>query len=132
MVDCPREDLLECLVNNPIFENHQSASATSKDSIALCVVHFTPENILRDARYSKWMEKFGWTTQHIIVNETNTCLGTEAVHKVQHQLHLLHDTIFPFLDESRVTVVKNPQSKLLGGDTSNTITAESSSEADVR
>ena len=109
MVDCPREDLLESLINNPIFEKYQSGTAASKDMIAVCIVHFTPENILNDQRYKKWMEKFGWTTQHMIVNESNTCLGTEAVHKVQHQLHLLHDTIFPFLDQSHIKI-ESPKS----------------------
>lgn len=70
--------------------------------IASCIVHFTPEAIIKDERYQKWMENFGWSTQHMIVNESNTCLGTEAIHKFQHQLHLLHDRIFPFWDESNI------------------------------
>lgn len=130
MVDCPSEDLLQCLINNPIFDKHQSASAASKDMIALCVIHFTPEKILRDARYSKWMEKFGWATQHIIVNETNTCLGTEAVHRVQHQLHLLHDTVFPFLDQSHIKLDNSSQPRL--HDDAKDTEPDSSSEYDVR
>ncbi|XP_043476236.1 ribonuclease Z, mitochondrial isoform X3 [Leptopilina heterotoma] len=102
VVDCPREELLESLIQNPIFANYQSGTAKSKDMIASCIVHFTPESIIKDARYQKWMENFGWSTQHMIVNESNTCLGTEAIHKFQHQLHLLHDRIFPFWDESNI------------------------------
>lgn len=103
--------MLDSLVENKIFERHQSGTANSKDMIASCVVHFTPEPILRNERYQKWMENFGWSTQHIIVNESNNCLGIEAIHKVQHQLHLLHNEIFPFLDESNIPIKKSTTSQ---------------------
>lgn len=35
-------------------------------------------------------------------------MGSEAVHRIQHQLHLLHPTIFPFLDEEGITIANSP------------------------
>lgn len=45
------------------------------------------------------MNRFSASTQHIILNESNTCMGSVAVHRIQHQLHLLNQELFPVLGD---------------------------------
>ncbi|KAL6268468.1 hypothetical protein P5V15_001601 [Pogonomyrmex californicus] len=98
VVECPSEDYLESFVNHSAFARHQTDVAKDGD-VPCCIIHFTPQKVMDDSRYVNWMNKFGLTTRHIIVNEENECMGTEAVHKHQHKLHMLHPEIFPFLNE---------------------------------
>ncbi|XP_014470269.1 PREDICTED: ribonuclease Z, mitochondrial [Dinoponera quadriceps] len=95
VVECPSEDYLESFISHPAFARHQTSE---EDNVPHCVVHFTPQQVMDDPRYVNWMEKFSSYTRHIIVNEENKCMGTESSHKRQHQLHMLHPEIFPFLN----------------------------------
>lgn len=54
------------------------------------------------------MCKFSSETQHIIINETNNCLNHEAIHRIQHKLHLLHPEIFPMLHEKDDSKLETP------------------------
>ncbi|XP_011335236.1 ribonuclease Z, mitochondrial isoform X2 [Ooceraea biroi] len=99
VVECPSEDYLEPFVSQPAFTKYQTGGVSSADDIPYCIVHFTPQNVMDDPRYVDWMGKFGLNTRHIVVNEENECMGTEAVHRHQHKLHTLHPDIFPFLNE---------------------------------
>ncbi|XP_011865052.1 PREDICTED: ribonuclease Z, mitochondrial [Vollenhovia emeryi] len=98
IVECPSEDYLEPFVNHPAFTQHQTGTA-SEDDVPCCIIHFTPQEVIDDSRYVNWMGRFGLGTRHIVVNEENECMGTEAVHRHQHKLHMLHPEIFPFLNE---------------------------------
>lgn len=48
-------------------------------------------------RYHEWVDKFSPSTCHLLLNESNTCMGSVAVHRIQHQLNLLHEGLFPLL-----------------------------------
>lgn len=98
VVECPSDDYLESFVNHPAFARHQTGTA-NEDVIPYCIVHFTPQKVMDSPRYVNWMGKFGLRTRHIVVNEENECMGTEAMHRHQHKLHMLHPEIFPFLNE---------------------------------
>lgn len=97
VVECPTEDYLESFVNHPAFAQYQTAMSEVND-IPYCIVHFTPQIVMDDPRYINWMSKFSLNTRHIVVNEENECMGTEASHRHQHKLHMLHPEIFPFLN----------------------------------
>lgn len=96
VMECPDEDWIDAIVENKVFLNHQEETAKDKELIAQYIVHFTPENVLNNKKYRDWMRKFGKDTKHLIINEENKGGSSEAMHKMQHQLHLLHETIFPF------------------------------------
>ncbi|XP_070517206.1 ribonuclease Z, mitochondrial isoform X2 [Cardiocondyla obscurior] len=98
IVECPSEDYLESFVNHPAFTRYQTETTNEEDT-PYCIVHFTPQQVMDDSRYVDWMGKFGLRTRHIVVNEKNECMGSEAVHRHQHKLHMLHPEIFPFLNE---------------------------------
>ncbi|XP_070158623.1 ribonuclease Z, mitochondrial [Polyergus mexicanus] len=98
IVECPSEDYLESFVNQPAFARHHTTMSDESDT-PFCIVHFTPQRVMDDPRYIEWMVKFDRNTYHIVINEENECMGTEAIHRQQHKLHMLHSEIFPFLNE---------------------------------
>lgn len=53
------------------------------------------------------MSLFGPSTRHLVLNSQNSCLGSEAVHRTQHKLHLLDPDIFPLLRDASVPAVWN-------------------------
>ncbi|XP_008548649.2 ribonuclease Z, mitochondrial isoform X2 [Microplitis demolitor] len=106
VLECPDEDYLDSLVDNKVFNEYQNNA--DKNNIPQYIVHFTPENVLRNSRYVDWMCKFSSETQHIIINETNNCLNHEAIHRIQHKLHLLHPEIFPMLHEKDDSKLETP------------------------
>lgn len=98
-MECPSEDYLESFLSHPAFARHQMSATPKEEDVPYCVIHFTPQQVMDNPRYVDWMEKFSSYTRHIVVNEENECLGTEASHRHQHKLHMLHPEIFPFLNE---------------------------------
>ncbi|XP_076652288.1 ribonuclease Z isoform X2 [Halictus rubicundus] len=100
VVECPDEEYLESFVNHTKFSKYQQTASTEegKDE-KVYVFHFTPENIFNHTKYQSWIQKFSSNTQHIVLNDKNTCLGSEAVYKQQHLMNLLHPEIFPLLSE---------------------------------
>lgn len=95
VIECPDEDWLKVIENSKDFDEHQQSESVKY------IVHFTPKDIINNTRYKKWMEKFG-TAQHLILNELNKSFTSEAIHRMQHQLHLIHPEIFPFLQEQNL------------------------------
>ena len=49
-----------------------------------------------------WMEQFSPSTHQLVINESNSCTGSVAVHRIQHKLHLLHQRIFPLLQDKSI------------------------------
>jgi ribonuclease Z len=100
-VDCPSLDYVDSLVNNSTFAKHQATAASHPD-VAYLVVHFTPQAVMEDSRYHMWMEQFSPSTHQLVINESNSCMGSVAVHRIQHKLHLLHQGIFPLLQDKSI------------------------------
>ncbi|XP_076390326.1 ribonuclease Z isoform X2 [Megachile rotundata] len=96
VIECPNEEYINSLVNHPAFSKYQQPIIKEENEIC-AIFHFTPEEIYNDVRYQNWIEKFPFETEHIIFNEDNTCMSSEAVHKNQYLLHMLHSEIFPLL-----------------------------------
>ncbi|XP_067403847.1 zinc phosphodiesterase ELAC protein 2 isoform X2 [Emydura macquarii macquarii] len=94
VVECPHEGFVDAICENETFRRYQEGKA--EDHVAL-VVHITPESVLRDSRYKQWLERFGPTTQHLILNENSNAVHNIRSHKIQTQLNLIHSEIFPLL-----------------------------------
>ncbi|XP_043289632.1 ribonuclease Z, mitochondrial isoform X2 [Venturia canescens] len=107
VLECPTENYLDSFESCDVFTNYHG-SQSDPDNTVSCIVHFTPENVLSNPRYQQWMDKFPADTKHIIINEENVCMGSEAVHRIQHKLHLLDQNIFPFLDQEGVVIDDSP------------------------
>lgn len=101
VVDCPSLDYVDSLVNNPTFSRHQAAAISDCD-VAFLVVHFTPKAVVEDSRYRTWMDQFSPSTHQLVINESNRCMGSVAVHRIQQKLHLLHQGIFPLLQDKGI------------------------------
>lgn len=97
--------------------------ATEDADVATLVVHFTPAEVAQHPRqiflniksllvmlldffrYKKWMENFSASTQHMVLNEWNSCMGSQAVHRIQYKLNLLSEDFFPLLGEKGAEIV---------------------------
>ncbi|XP_062976510.1 zinc phosphodiesterase ELAC protein 2 [Elgaria multicarinata webbii] len=91
ILECPHEGFIDAICENTTLQGYQD-----ENPVAL-VVHITPEPILRDSRYKKWLERFGPNTQHLILNENCHSVHNLRSHKIQTQLNLIHPEIFPML-----------------------------------
>lgn len=63
--------------------------------------------MVKNSRYINWMKKFGDQAEHILINEENDDISSEAIQKMQRQHNLLHPTIFPMLGNSNIVMNKN-------------------------
>ena len=93
VLECPDESWIDVFVENPIFSKYQQS--TKEEEMVDYIVHFSPEFVINNEKYREWMRKFGSKTEHLIVNEKNTGYASEAMHKMQNQLNLIHPKIFP-------------------------------------
>lgn len=100
VLEIPDEDYLNLLIENKNFNEFQSTEKLPNQ--ALFIIHFTPENILNSKKYRNWMKKFPKKTENIIINESNNCYNYEALHRMQHQLTLLHPNIFPTIHDKNL------------------------------
>ncbi|XP_038227945.1 zinc phosphodiesterase ELAC protein 2 isoform X2 [Dermochelys coriacea] len=94
VVECPHEGFVDAVCENDMFRRYQEGKA--EGHVAL-VIHITPESVLRDSRYKRWLERFGCTTEHLILNENANTVHYLRSHKIQTQLNLIHSEIFPLL-----------------------------------
>ncbi|XP_033894057.3 zinc phosphodiesterase ELAC protein 2-like isoform X1 [Acipenser ruthenus] len=94
VVECPSEDFIEPVCNSEHLKRYHTGGAEDPASL---VVHMTPESILQTDRYKEWMERFGPTTEHLILNEQAHTIHNLRSHKIQTQLNLIHPEIFPAL-----------------------------------
>lgn len=104
VLECPSEEYLDSLLANEEFAKHQS-TATKDEDLALTVVHFTPQTVINHPQYKEWMDKFSPSTHHLILNDSNTCMGSSAVHRIQYKLNLLSDEIFPLLGDQGTEII---------------------------
>lgn len=101
VVECPSEAHLDSLVGNDIFKNHQQC-ATDDDSRAELVIHFTPRDVLMNKKYQNWMNDFSASTNHWIINDSNQNPPSIAIYRIQAQLNLIDDAVFPLLPAQKM------------------------------
>ncbi|CAH0701401.1 unnamed protein product [Spodoptera exigua] len=87
------------------FSAHFDNDTNPPENIPALIVHFTPPHVFHHLTYRAFMAKFGPCTRHLVLNAQNSCLGSEAVHRTQHKLHLLDPDIFPLLRDVSVPAV---------------------------
>ncbi|XP_048411399.1 zinc phosphodiesterase ELAC protein 2 isoform X1 [Stegostoma tigrinum] len=99
VLECPGKEFIGPMCKNEQLRRYQTGGS---ESPAALVVHMTPESVLENNVYKSWMERFGPTTQHLILNEHNQSVHNLRSHKIQSQLHLIHPEIFPLLQTFRI------------------------------
>ncbi|XP_048248471.1 zinc phosphodiesterase ELAC protein 2-like [Haliotis rufescens] len=93
VVECPHTGFLAPLTSCSRLQELQSS-----DSVEV-IVHMSPADIIQTEHYQQWMHRFGSTTQHIIINSTNSDVSHLELYSIQAKLNLLHPTIFPLLPQ---------------------------------
>ncbi|OQV21815.1 Zinc phosphodiesterase ELAC protein 2 [Hypsibius exemplaris] len=96
IVECPTLGHIDSLFASPAVQKHQQ-SAVSIDDVMEVVVHFTPADVFHSKRYLEWVNLFSPSTHHIVANESNCNPNTVAPYRIQAQLNMLDETIFPLL-----------------------------------
>ncbi|KAL4658257.1 zinc phosphodiesterase ELAC protein 2 isoform X2 [Arapaima gigas] len=94
VVECPSQRFVQSLCTSDVLNRYQSSGG--KDPVAL-VVHMTPESVLETDEYKSWMERFGPSTEHLILNEQMCTVHNVRSCKIQTQLNIIHPKIFPEL-----------------------------------
>ncbi|KAI1884252.1 hypothetical protein AGOR_G00224530 [Albula goreensis] len=94
VVECPSEEFIQPLCTNQVLSRYQRSGA---EGSAALVVHMTPESVLENDGYKRWMERFAPSTEHLILNEQVCTVHNVRSHKIQAQLNLIHKEIFPEL-----------------------------------
>ncbi|XP_063824752.1 ribonuclease Z, mitochondrial isoform X1 [Ostrinia nubilalis] len=89
------------------FSAHFDNGTNPPENIPTLIVHYTPPEVFHHPTYRAFMSLFGPTTRHLVLNSQNACLGSEAVHRTQHKLHLLDPDIFPLLRDASLPAVWN-------------------------
>ena len=105
VLEIPTVGHLECLEQSIQFNDYKLKTTKNESDVAQVIVHFTPLKIARNSRYRAWCESFSRTTQHIYINEENSCLGSERVHKIQYKLNHVYSPSFPLLHDSSIPSV---------------------------
>ncbi|XP_075973216.1 ribonuclease Z isoform X2 [Anticarsia gemmatalis] len=91
------------------FQAHFDNGHNPPENVPTLIVHYTQPDVFNHPTYRAFMAQFGATTRHLVLNSKNSCLGSEAVHRTQHKLHLLDPDIFPLLRDVSVPAVWNAQ-----------------------
>lgn len=115
MIEAPTEAYLDALLDSPTFAQYQS-TATCEGDLAEVVVHFTPSQVIADSRYQEWMARFSPSTNHIFINGASSCMGSEAVHRIQYKLNHLSESLFPLLKDSGIPFKEAGTTKESGSD----------------
>ncbi|XP_038069577.1 zinc phosphodiesterase ELAC protein 2-like [Patiria miniata] len=103
ILECPSEEFVESVVNNETMSRYQ---ADCGDNTATLVLHMCPENVINDARYHGWMQRFGPTTEHLIFNPTCHSVTHAASRRIQAKLNLIHKDVFPLLPVQETDAVQ--------------------------
>jgi len=61
------------------------------------VFHFSPNEVVTNPRYSKWLEELGENVNHIVLNESCRGLGLPDVTAYTHKLRRIRSEFFPEL-----------------------------------
>ncbi|KAK9692788.1 Metallo-beta-lactamase superfamily [Popillia japonica] len=104
VIDCPSPEYIISLIENEKFKRHQKY-ALQDSEMACVVVHFSPTSVTENIRYKHWMDEFSPSTSHLLLNDTNTCMGSISVHRIQYKLNLLSPDIFPLLGDKGSKVI---------------------------
>ncbi|KAF7724572.1 Zinc phosphodiesterase ELAC protein 2 [Apophysomyces ossiformis] len=94
IVDCPDISYVDNLISSPSFEKYQTIDETDSPSV---IVHLVGDDVLQDARYRQWMNRFNPKTEHIIGTQ-DICSQPVLFEKHalgQYRLSKLNDSIFP-------------------------------------
>ncbi len=97
VLELPTIDYINSLINiEEIFQYQDLSNDISK--LVSTVVHFSPQEVISDERYQKWISKFNESVTHIVCNEENPTQSFVAANRLQIQLNLIDDYIFPLLN----------------------------------
>lgn len=70
VLDVPTENYLESLENAELLQKLQLVDLDPYEVPAV-ILHFSPESVIKSARYQRFVSKFSSATQHLVLNGSN-------------------------------------------------------------
>lgn len=98
-IDIPSVEYLTYLKDKKYIFREYNSNASVDHNAALCVVHFSPAEIVNTEIYDDFMGDFPASTKHLVLNGSNKFSGYTAAHRIQWQLNQIDENIFPLLKE---------------------------------
>lgn len=96
VIDCPSEEYVDSLLGNRELLRHTIPEAL-KEEIPVCIVHFTPPEVMENERYMKWIATMPSSIRHFVLNKDNPLLAFSAAAEFQEKIRSLDPDIFPSL-----------------------------------
>lgn len=97
MFDIPDEEYLDLLIENKQKFSAYQANTKTEDTLAMVVIHFTDQNIVKLPKYQEFINEFSPSTKQLFVNQSNRFSGFASSHRIQYKLNQVHERIFPIL-----------------------------------
>ncbi|XP_061433052.1 zinc phosphodiesterase ELAC protein 2 [Lethenteron reissneri] len=94
VVECPDASFVSPVTSNAALHRYQAGGDQSRLSL---VVHMAPDHVVCHPLYQDWMQRFGDSTEHLLLNERTESLHHLRSLQIQTQLHLVHPRVFPTL-----------------------------------
>ncbi|CAD5113231.1 DgyrCDS2410 [Dimorphilus gyrociliatus] len=110
VIECPSANYLDSLVDN---QQLKAYTDNNSDNHSELIIHFTPRNVVNNAKYREWMESFGPNTKHLLMKNTDSDIAYEAVCKLQTQLNMINSDIFPTLPLMRDRVYQDQNNNFI-------------------
>lgn len=105
VVECATLDALAYVRDNSLLQNYMNGEKKMS-----YVVHFTPSNVLSSNEYSEWMNSFGPSCSHIILNGSGPRLPhIESIYRNQALLSHLSSKIFPVFSDFTGTIAQHDE-----------------------
>ncbi|XP_032831916.2 zinc phosphodiesterase ELAC protein 2 [Petromyzon marinus] len=112
VIECPDASFVSPVTSNAALHRYQAGGDRRMLSL---VVHMAPDHVVCHPLYQDWMQRFGGSTEHLLLNERTGSLHHLRSLQIQTQLHLVHPRIFPTLHgpgHSPTSSEKRPDFKL--------------------
>lgn len=118
VIECPTEDCIASVMTNPTLSQLRRNRVSDGEKQVGVVVHYSPQEVIRDLRYQEWMEGFSEECKHMFAfhNELRR-LHLVDCYRFQYLLEKLDENIFPKLHiPNQLTPIIQKQLEDLPGD----------------
>lgn len=98
VIECPTEDYIESVITNATLSQLRGNRVSNGEKQVDVVVHYSPQDVIKDPRYQDWMEGFSEECKHMYAfHHEPRRLHMVDCYRFQNLLERLDENIFPKL-----------------------------------
>ena len=100
IIECPSSRIRDLLVKNTEFFRHQLLGDLKAPHV---IIHMTSQELVESEPYLSWMEQFGSSTKHVLLNNHGVTQWTPFLRSVEFQTKLsaIDSEVFPCLPKNQ-------------------------------